>query len=226
VDSRSITKIPYISVLQFRQSAGLFQDQPQLVSLQGSQYSDLFNTNGKTTTKAGFRLEEQITVVTHPIFAVGNQKYGAQANIFGGAAIRGYSTGDSMVMGQFGPVLTVRADRFRFQGGYTQSGVTGQSPFVFDQFIQGNSSTYTSADIRVSKWLTLGGNLGYNMNNKMLYSRAFTIALGPDDCKVLLSRDTISGINRMGFQVVYGGGIPFQKAVVKARADAGQLGGN
>ena len=226
VDVRSITKIPYIAVLQFRQSGGMFQDQPQLVSLQGSQYSNLFNTQGKTTTKAGFRLEEQITAITHPIFSFGNQKYGAQGNLFGGAALRGYSTGDTMLMGQFGPMLTVRADRLRLQGGYTQSGVSGKSPFVFDQFIQGSSSCYLGSDLRISRWLTLGTNLGYNMTNKMLYSRAFTVALGPDDCKVLLSRDTISGINRMGFQVVYGQPVKFDKLVMKGAADAGQTGGN
>lgn len=225
VDTRNISNIPFIASLQFRSSAGAFQDQPQLVQLQGDQYSDLFNTDGKTTKKAGFRLQEQITAISHPIFSVGNDKWGARMNLYGGAAIRGYSSGDAMAIGQFGPILSVRMDRIRLQTGYTQSGVSGKSPFVFDQFIQGNQSVYLSGDVKISKWLTLGTNLGYNLNNQMLYQRGFTAAIGPDDVKLLVSRDTISGINRMGFQLIYGQPVKYDKLIMKGTADAGQLGG-
>jgi len=225
VDYRNVTTVPYISLLQFRSSGGWAQDQPSLVDLQNNQYSSLFNQTGKTVNKSAFRLQEQITVVTHPLFSVGNEKYGAKMNIYTGAALRAYSSGEGMGMGQFGPILTVKANRARFQVGYTQSGVTGKSPFVFDQFIQGNSSTNFAGDVRVSKWLTLGTSLGYNLTSSALYSRAITAAIGPDDFKVMLTRDTISGINRFGFDVLYGQPVRFNKLIMKGVADHGQLGG-
>lgn len=225
VDIRTVTGIPYVSMMMFRSSVGAFQDQPQLVQLQGSQYSQLFDTQGKTVRKAAGRISEQITIVSHPFFSIGDQKYGLQMNGYAGAALRAYSTGDGMAMGQFGPILTARANRVRAQLGYTQSGVSGKSPFVFDQFIQGSRSVFLSGDVKVSKWLTLGASTGYNLTNSMLYSRAFSAAIGPEDFKVLLTRDTISGINRFGFDLLYGQPVSFNKLIMKGRPDAGQLGG-
>jgi hypothetical protein len=225
VDTRYITHLPYISMISFRSSGGAFQDQPQLVTLQGSQYSDLFNTQGKTTKTSGFRLQEQISVISHPIFSIGNDKYGMKMNAYAGAAMRAYSSGDGMAMGQFGPILSVRANRLRLQGGYTQSGVAGKSPFVFDQFIQGNRSVFLAGDVKVSRWLTLGTNLGYNLDNSMLYQRGFSAAIGPEDLKFMISRDTISGINRLGFSLVSGSPVKADKLIMKGVADHGQLGG-
>lgn len=225
VDVRTLSNVPYMAMLSFRTSAGAFQDQPQLVQLQGSQYSQLFNTQGKTVRTGAFRLEEQFTAMTHPLFSLGNEKYGAKMNIFAGAALRGYSTGDAMAMGQFGPMLSFKANKARAQIGYTQSGVSGKSPFVFDQFIQGNRSVSFAGDVKVAKWLTLGTNLGYNLVGKMMYQRGFTAAIGPEDLKVLISRDTISGINRFGFNLLYGQPVSFNKLIMKGAPDAGQLGG-
>lgn len=225
VHNKAITSIPYISMLNFRSSGGWAQDDPSLVNLSGNAYSQLFNTKGAGGKMGAFRLQEQITVSTQPIFSVGDDKYGAQMNLFGGVVARGYSTGDTMLMGQLGPMLNVKMNRLRLMGGYTQSAVSGKSPFVFDQFIQGQRSALLSGDFKVSKYLTLGTNLGYNLNAKMLYSRAITAAIGPDDFKVLLSRDTIRGINRYGFDLIYGSKIPFDKLILKGGPDAGQLGG-
>jgi hypothetical protein len=225
VNNKYITTIPGIAMVNFRHSGGWAQDQPQLVNLQGSQYSDLFNTGNSTTTKSAFRLQQQIMVISHPLFSVGDEKYGAKMNLYGGTALRAYSTGNGMAMGQFGPILTVKADRARLQVGYTQSGVSGKSPFVFDQFIQGSRSVNLAGDIKLSRWLTVGGNLGYNLTNSMTYQRGISAAIGPEDFKVMLSRDTISGINRFGFDLLYGSPVNFNKMVVKGRGDAAQFGG-
>lgn len=225
VDYRYVQSIPYVSMLMFRTSGGWAQDQPQLVDLQGDQYSQLFKTGNSTQTKSAFRLQEQVTVISHPIFAVGNEKYGAKLNLYSGGALRLYSTGNGMAVGQFGPILTFKADRARLQLGYTQSGVAGKSPFVFDQFIQGQRSVSVAGDVRLSKWLTLGGSIGYNLVDKMMYSRGITAAIGPEDFKILLSRDTISGINRFGFEVLSGQPVKFNKLIMKGGPDAGQLGG-
>lgn len=223
VDWRGVGGIPFIQGLAFRSSAGWMSDQPSLVNLT-PQYAKLFTqTNGNITT--GFRIQEQLMTTSEPIFNIGDKKWGASMNVFGGVAAKAYSTGDSMLMGQVGPVLNVNLNRIRLQGQVAKSGVQGQSPFVFDQFIQGNKSCSFGGDVKVCKWLTVGGNLGYNLDAKLLYQRSISAAIGPEDFKVLLTRDTIRGINRFGFDVMMGKPVPFNKLVLKGTPDHGQLGG-
>ncbi|HNB25023.1 MAG TPA: hypothetical protein PKZ32_21555, partial [Candidatus Melainabacteria bacterium] len=116
-------------------------------------------------------------------------------------------------------------DRFKFRIGYTQSAVRGESPFVFDQFIQGTRSAYVAGGFKVSKYLTLGGSVGYNFIDKLAYSKSMTAAIGPQDFKLLLSRDFLTGNQRMGFDLIYGQQIPFNRLVLKGSPDHGQLGG-
>lgn len=224
VDFRGISGIPYLSAISFRTGIGWFQDQPSLLNLTPD-YKELFTTNGENSRISGFRLSEQLMAISEPIFSFGNRKYGTTMNLFGGVAARAYSSGDSMLMGQLGPILNVNLNRVRLQSGYTQSGVRGQSPFVFDQFIQGQRSAQIAGDVKVCRWLTVGANLGYNLDAKMLYQRGITAAIGPEDFKILLSRDTIRGMNRFGFDFMYGAPIPYQKLVLKNRPDQGQIGG-
>jgi hypothetical protein len=225
VNYKFVNNVPFLQSLVFRSSGGVAQDNPALLNLT-PQYQKLFTepTNPNKLT-AAIRIQEQITAVSQPIFAIGDSKWGAKMNLVGGLALRGYSTGDGMAMGQLGPLLSVNLDRLRLQGGYTQSGVSGKSPFVFDQFIQGQRSVSLSGDIKINKYLTIGAMTGYNMVSKLSYMRSVTAAIGPDDFKVLLSRDTLRGINRYGFDVIFGGRVPFDKLVLKGSPDQGQLGG-
>lgn len=223
VNNQGFGNIPYISFLNFRTSAGWAQDDPALLSLSGSQYSQLFNQT-HTGKVSAYRVQEQITAATHPIFAVGNQQYGAQLQLSGGVSARAYSTGDYQLIGQAGPVLTTKLGRVRFRTGYNQAAVRGQSPFVFDEFIQGTSSTYLQGDVKITKWLTLGGSLGYNLTDKMLYQKAVTAAIGPEDFKVMFMQDFITGYQRFGFNLLYGQPVNFNNLLIKNSADAGQLG--
>jgi hypothetical protein len=225
VDNHSINKIPYISNLNFRTSGGFAQDNPALLSQQAS-YGNLFT--GVSAVKgmpSAMRFQEQITATTHPLFSIGNSQAGLKSYLYGGVAARGYSTGQANVIGQVGPVLDAYLGRLRFQTGYTQSAVRGSDPFVFDQFIQGNQSVQFTGDYRISKFLTLGGSLSYNLNSKAFTGKSITAAIGPEDFKLLLSRDMIRGTNRFGFDVLYGQPVPFNKLVLKGVADQGQLGG-
>lgn len=225
VDNRFLGGIPYINGFNFRTSAGWAQDNPQLINL-SPEYAKLFG--GPTTKKtqpSAFRLQEQITFSTKPLFAVGNDKYGTKAFIYGGTGLSAYSSGDYRAMIQAGPTLDTRLNRLHFQVGYTQSAVRGGSPFVFDQFIQGQRSTYVSGDVKLSKWLTIGGGYGYNLNSKLAYTKTLSAVIGPDDFKVLITRDVIRGQNRVGFDLLYGAPIPFNKLVLKGTADHGNLGG-
>jgi hypothetical protein len=225
VDNHMISKVPFLSAVKFRTSAGAYQDNPQLINL-NPQYAELFGGNQTSTVfNSAFKVQEQITAVTHPLFNVGNDKFGVKSYIFGGVSARGYSTGDKGALGQLGPIVDLRLNRARLQASYTQSKVGGSTPFVFDQFIQGQRSCSLFGDIKVSKYLTIGGGLGYNLNNKLFYQKSISAAIGPEDFKVMVSRDMIRGMNRLGFDLLYGAPVPFDKLVLKGGPDHGQLGG-
>lgn len=223
VDFRGTAKIPYIASLTFRTAGGWAEDDPNLLNLT-PEYRKLFNLPLTDKITKAFRFEEQITASTLPLLAYGDNKLGAKLGLSAGAALRGYSTGDSMLMAQVGPVLNLYLKRLRVNTGYFQSGVRGQSPFVFDQFINGTQSTYVSGDIKLCKFLTVGTSLGYNINAKLLSNRSISAAIGPDDLKFVVLYDTIRGINRYGFDVLFGQPIPYNKLVLKNSPDQGQLG--
>lgn len=221
VDTRGIGNIPFLQGVSFRSSAGYASDNPALLN-QTPQYKQLFTIQNGNITNA-FRLQEQIMASTHPLIAFGNQKNGVSLNVFGGTAARAYSGGDTMLMGQVGPVMSLYLSRLRLSTSVMKSAVNGQSPFVFDQFIQGAQSGQMGGGFKVCKWLDIGGNLGYNMDLKDFYQKSISAAVGPEDFKLLLTHDTIRGINRFGFSLNYGQPIPFNSLIMKNNPDMGQL---
>jgi hypothetical protein len=222
VDMRGVGNIPFLQGVAVRSSLAAASDNPSLLN-QTPQYKQLFTVNHGNIVN-GFRWQEQIMTTTHPLLAFGNQKYGATTNIFGGVSGAAYSSGSHMAMGEIGPVVNVYFNRLRLMASTLKAGVNGQSPFVFDQYIQGATSSQLGGSLKVCKYLDLGGNLGYNWTNKMAYQKSICAAIGPDDFKFLISHDTIRGIQRYGFDFFYGQPIAFNKLIMKGVADQGQLG--
>lgn len=225
VDQRYISNVPYLSGISFRSAGGWAQDNPQLIN-QTPQFAQLY---GKpiTSTKqpSAFRLSEQIIASTRPIFSVGDDRYGTKMYFYGGAAASAYSSGNARMMLQAGPTIDTRLNKLHFQASYNQSAIRGSSPFLFDQFLQGSRSVNLTGDVKISKWLTLGGGYGYSFTSKMAYSKTISAAIGPDDFKLLMTRNVIQGINRFGFDVLYGQPVSFNRLVLKGTADHGNLGG-
>lgn len=224
VYNKGVSGIPFITGINFRTAAGFAQDDPDLLN-QTPSLEKLYNLQGNQGKLFALRVQEQASLSTLPIFSLGDNRVGTKLFIYGGAGIKGYSTGDTLALAQIGPILDVKLNRLRLQGGYTQSGTSGKSPFVFDQFIQGSRSTSLNGDIRLSKYLTVGGMVGYNLDAKAMYQKTIKVAIGPDDFKVLLSHDTLSGFNRFGFNVFYGAPVNTNKLVLKGSPDTGKLGG-
>jgi hypothetical protein len=226
VHTTSIGGVPFLNGINFRSSAGWAKDNPQLVQQSSADYAKLFGVNQyRKEQAAAFRLQEQITTSTQPLFAIGDDKYGIKSFVYGGVGVSAYSSGDARILGQIGPSLDVKLNRLRLQTTYFQSAVRGNSPFVFDQFIQGSRSVNLTGDIKVCKWLTIGGGYGYNLNDKLAYSKTISAAIGPDDFKVMLTRNILTNMNRFGFDVLYGAPIPYQKLILKGSPDHGGLGG-
>jgi hypothetical protein len=225
VHTKVITGIPYLSSLQFRSSGSWSEDNPQLLNT-NSTYKQLFGTAANSTVmNKAFKIQEQITGTTHPIFVVGDTKVGAKSYIYGGAAARGYSTGQGSLIGQVGPVVDLYLNRLRLQTGYTQSAFKGSSPFVYDQFIQGTRSAFVSGSLKINKYLMLGGTYNYNIDDKLAVQKTINIAVGPEDLKVIGAYDMIQGTGRIGFDVLYGNPTGFKSLVMKQKADQGQQGG-
>ncbi len=224
VDVHGIYNIPYLASLQFRTAGGWYQDNPQLVNI-SSNYAALHGNPTSTIMTSAYKIQEQIMASTQPIFNFGDEKWGVKSFIFGGVAARGYSTGNLNMIGQLSPILDVRLNRLRVQTGYTTSSVGGSSPFVFDEYIQGQSSVYLSGDVKVCKYISIGGTTGYNMTSKLYYARQLVAAVGPPDVKLVIGKDFILNNYRFGFNMIYGQPVPFNKLVFKGAPDQGQLGG-
>lgn len=231
VDNHQYTKVPYMQFVMFRTSAGEYEDNPQLINI-SSNYAKLFgsaaqsaaNSTKTVYTRAG-KVQEQISAATMPFFNVGDDKWGVKSYLFGSAAARAYTTGDSNVVIQGGPVLDLHLNKIRGMLGYNKSAVRGNSPFVFDAFLQGSQSVYAQGDIKLSKYVALGGYVGYILDTHNFYGKMVNVAVGPQDCKLLLSRDFIFNRYRVGFDMLYGAPVNYNKLVLKGQADQGQLGG-
>jgi hypothetical protein len=224
VDNHAIIGLPFLAAVNFRSSTGYQQDNPQLLN-QSPQYKALFTGTNSTVMNKAFVAQEQITVNTLPLVSAGDSNYGFKGYFYGGVAGRAYSSGQANALAQAGPVLDFYLGRLRLQTGYTQSKVGGTDPFIFDQFIQGQQSVTAQGDVKICKFLTLGGAVGYNMNKAQYYSKTITAAIGPPDCRLLVSESIIQGTYRVGFDILSGQPVKFNNLVIKANPDQGQLGG-
>ena len=223
VDNHMIRNIPLIPYLDFRTSAGWAQDYPQLVNL-SPQFAKLFGSPTTTQVTSAFRVQEQIRGATAPLFQLGDDKYGVSGIIAGGLVARAYSTGNKQTIAMGTPMLNFSLNRLKLQTGFTTAQVNGSTPFVFDQYYMGSTSTFVSGSVRVNKYLDLGGYYGYNLQEKLPYAETVTAAIGPPDFKVILSHDMIFGYSRVGFGILYGQPVPFNKLIVKGNPDRGGLG--
>jgi hypothetical protein len=223
-DTHQYTNIPYLSMLQFRTSAGWAQDNPLLVNVSTTN-AQLHGSPTSTIMNSAFRVQEQMTVTSLPFLSVGDDRYGLKSYLYGGAAARGYSSGDRNLILQAGPTVDVHLNRLRFLTGYTTASVKGSSPFVFDQFTQGSQSAYIMGDVKVSNYLAVGGIYGYNLTQKLPYSKQLQAAIGPSDVKLVVGKDFVLNNYKVGFNVLHGDPIPFDKLVLKGNPDQGQLGG-
>jgi hypothetical protein len=225
-DNHSFSKVPYMSQINFRSSFGWYQDNPQLLATTSAANQALFGAAAVNSTaqNKAFKLQEQISGTTHPLFRVGDTNYGMKGYIYAGAAERAYSTGQTNLIGQIGPAFDIYLNRVRLQTGYTTAAVRGSSPFVFDEYTQGTQSAYVTGDYKFSKYLTAGGTYGYNLSSKIPYQESINVAVGPPDFKIIGMYNQIAGGGRVGFDVLYGQPIKFNNLLMKTKADPGTLG--
>ncbi|MDX1920480.1 MAG: hypothetical protein SFU25_07060 [Candidatus Caenarcaniphilales bacterium] len=162
--------------------------------------------------KDGFRLQQTLAFATKPIVELGTQNYNAGVRILSSTTARVYTTGDFNAFSSFGPNLKLHLHKFAdVEAGYNQLITTGESPFGFDQVIQGENSVYINADWNLAKWLTVGGYMVYSISRGRAVAQQARIIFGPEDFKLQLSYDPIFSSVNLGFSMLFNDKVNFRR---------------
>jgi len=164
----------------------------------------LFNAKeeqGSSTLKEhkGFRFEENLSFYTRPIYRVGNEAYNMTLRFREAGSLAFYDTGDTYFINRVGPALEATFDRLSFEIDYLYALIAGESPFVFDQFIDGSNAIVFDGDLAINKWLSIGAFTNYNIDDSNVTRNQIRAELGPPDFKFRASYDTVR--NQVGFGV-------------------------
>lgn len=134
-----------------------------------------------------------------------------------------YGTGDTTGVFRIGPVLSSRLKKWESQIHYTQGGIHGKSPFVFDRYMYGRSTVYFNEKFNFNNVFALGfaGAISPNKDNYKhdLITEAMIYALfGPRDIKVAVSYDFYRSVGHLDFLFILGSDkakINFEKLTTK-----------
>ena len=159
---------------------------------------------GGLSEHEGFRFEESIAFYSRPLFRLGNEGYNVDLRLREAGSFRFYDTGDLNVINRFGPALEVTFDKLRFEVDYLYAAVGGESPFIFDQFVDGNHAIVFDGDIEISEWLTIGAFTNFNIDDNRITQNQLRAEFGASDMKFRASFDTVKKSSR--FRCKYGTG--------------------
>lgn len=163
----------------------------------------------------GFRTQLEASLYTQPIWRRGNELHNVTLRGRGQGAFRFYDTGDTLAVARFGPALEARLDNLSFEIDYLFAAITGESPFIFDQFIDGSQSVIIDGDYKVNKWFAIGTLLTYNLEKERFVRNEFRTEFGPQDFKLRLSYDVVRNQVYLGFNVLYGEPVRFDDLRVR-----------
>lgn len=213
VDRRSI-KVPFTEGgLSFRTTANWARVDPEILP---SQFREFQHDAGdpKDFRNNAFKVEEQLSLVTKPIFKLGTEKFNTALRLRTRNAVRIYTTGDFQGIFTGGPLLDNVIGPFAFEAGYDQGAVQGESPLLYDQFIQGKQSIWLDGDLRLGEWLSLGGFGSYNLKAEELIERQIRAKFGPKDFKMLISWDLLRQRSQFGLNFLFGQPVDFERFVI------------
>lgn len=210
-------KLPFIDErgMKFRLSAGWAADNLELFS--ADRIEDLaFEQDGRGRKEhEGFRADIETALYTKPVWRYGHEFRNLSLSFRGQGGFRFYDTGDFQTIGSFGPALEARIDNIAFEIDYLFSVIGGESPFLFDQYVTGNQAIILDGDYIVNRWFSVGTSLTYNIERERFVRNEVRTELGPQDFKVRLSYDTIRNQIDLGFNVLFGDPVEFDKLKVK-----------
>ena len=130
-----------------------------------------------------------------------------------------YGNGETFGMLRAGPNLNLNLGRLFFNTTYFQATTYGNSPFLYDRYVQGKSSLIVQEEVRITKLLSLGhiANLNLakdNWENRLATENQFYARVGPDDFKLRIGYDFVRNRSIVGLDLLIGTGatgIDFEK---------------
>lgn len=120
-----------------------------------------------------------------------------------------YGNGDRFALIRMGPSMSFREGPAWLNLTYFQSGVHGQSPFLFDRYYYGKSNLMVYTNYKLTKKVELG-YIGYlnltkdNWNKKLLAENQIYARLGSDDLKFKVGYDTVREATIFGVDLMIG----------------------
>ncbi len=211
-------KLPFIDSrgLGIKIGAGWAKDNAELFT--NDRIVDLSNERDDGPAREehdGFRSELEAQFYTQPLWRYGNSEYNVALRGRAQGALRFYDTGDLLSVGRAGPALEARISNFAFELDYLFAAINGESPFLFDQFVDGSQSVIFDGDYTVNKWFSIGSLLTYNVDRERLVRNQVRTELGPQDFKLRLSYDIVRNQIDIGFNILYGEPVAFDKLKVR-----------
>jgi len=203
--------------LRLRASGGWAKDNTSLYSSDEKNNLTAVREDGSRPNQEheGFRTQLEATLYTQPIWRRGNELHNFTLRGRGQGAFRFYDTGDILAVSRFGPAFEMRYDDLSFEIDYLFATITGESPFIFDQFIDGSQSVIIDGDYKVNKWFSIGSLLTYNMERERFVRNEFRTEFGPQDFKLRFSYDVVRNQMYLGFNVQYGEPVKFDDLRVR-----------
>ncbi len=216
-------KAPFIDRrgIRFNNSIGIAKDNAELFS--SKRLDDLRETRSEAGLAKGnadlrdFRSEHSVNFYTNPLYRYGNEEYNVALSLRAQGALRFYGTGDHLAIARFGPALETRLSKLAFEVDYLFATVDGASPFLFDQFIDGEQSIVFDGDYQFSKWLSIGTFLTYNLDTEHFVRNQVRAMIGAEDFKLIISYDTILNQLGLGFNMIMADPLKFDTLTVKTQ---------
>jgi len=213
-----IRNIPFIDEnqgLKMRISGGWAKDNIDLYNAERREDLSAERDSAPKSEHSGFRSEVETSFYTEPIARFGNELYNATMRMRGQGFFRFYDTGDIFTMARGGPALEARVDNFSFELDYLFATIQGESPFLYDQFVDGSQAVLFDGDYKINRWFSIGTSLTYNVGREAFVRNEVRTELGPQDFKLRLSYDTVRNQIGLGFNVLYGDPVEFDNLQVK-----------
>ena len=133
----------------------------------------------------------------------------------GQGSLRFYGSGDIFGVARIGPSIEARIHRIAFELGYLVTAEAGESPFLFDQFIDGTQAIVFDGDYTISEWISIGTFLSFNLDEDRFSRNQVRTEFGPHDFKVRLSYDTIRNQIGIGVNMLFGDPLDFDHLKVR-----------
>lgn len=204
-------EIPFIRELFENEKVYLFnslsaiRDSEQLRNEENNRISDL-QTEALTDNDLeqwGGRYETRLSARTKPLIEFGNTDNNIGFNVLLSSRFRAYTTGDLLGTFSFTPNIRLHLNKILdLEAGYNSQLITGESPFGFDQVVEGQSSIYNNFDLNIFSWLSIGGHSTYSFTRDEFVSQEARVIIGPEDFKLLVGYDPVFQRVNVGINIL------------------------